>query len=161
MSKGTHFSSRNFYNMNAKGEQPRKKRKTIKPNWIYSEKSVGHDDINSLIEADEQKIPEMVFSDAIRRLTPILAKVENRHNGNIQELEEQRAVQKELLKQKKELQSQIDDLVQINDNDRETIIIHTKKIDESKAIAKEIKKIKKTLKPGQKIDIKRKKFIQK
>ena len=156
MSKNTHYSSRNFNKIAGnQDKQNRNKRKTIKPNWIYSEKSVCHDDINSLIEAEEEKIPEMVYSDAIRRLTTVLRKVENRHQLNVNELEEQKVIQKDLVRKKKELQKKIDDFVEINDNDRETIIIHTKKLDECKQVAREIKRMKKILKPGQKIDIKR------
>lgn len=125
----------------------KRKKKIIKPGWIYSEKSVSHDNINSLIEADEEKIPELVYSDAIRRLTSVLDKVEKRQEKNLSELKEVKDNQKSLIEEKKKLQKEIDEFVEINDNDRETIIEHTKRLDIAKETSIRIKKAKKTGKP--------------
>lgn len=100
-----------------------------------------------MIEADEDTIPELVYSDAIRRLTSVLNKVENRLEKNSEELKGQKSEIKRLQDLKKKYQIEVDELVEINDNDRETIIEHTKRLDIAKETSMRIKKAKKTGKP--------------
>ena len=133
-----------------------KKSSVVKPDWIYGEKAVSHEDINNLVEADETIIPEMVYSDAIRRLKTVLEKVEGRKDNNLKDLQSLAEKKKMLMSQKKALQSEIDEIVQVNDEDRETIIQNTKMLDKVKVTAEQVRRAKKKAKPGEKLNIKSK-----
>jgi len=120
-------------------------------NWVYSGRRVGHNEINSLLLADENMISEVMFSDAIRKLGTDLLDVENKASKNKQLLREQQSMLNELKNQEKNIQQEIDEMVQINDIDRETIIIQTEKLEEAKKSAVKLKKAIKALKHGEKL----------
>ena len=128
-------------------------------NWVYSEGRVCYEDINSLLNADESRIPEVMFSDAVRRLAMDLQKVEHQNSKNSQLLREHKQMLKELNNQKGLLGQEIQEYVEINDNDRDDIIRNTKKLEDARLGADEICKRKKKLKPGEKLNWKSKKFI--
>lgn len=73
-----------------------------------------------------------------------MTKVENRQEKNLSELKERKNFFKKLSDEGKKLQLEIDEFVEINDNDRDTIIEHTKRLDVAKETAGRIKKAKKT-----------------
>lgn len=66
-------------------------------------------------------------------------------------LEEQKTNQKSLLASKNSLQQELNDLVSINDTDREQIIKQTKEIDKIKIKAKKFEQARANLKPGEQL----------
>lgn len=93
----------------------------------------------------------MLFSDAIRRLLPVLYKVEKREEENKVRLLNQKRSQTQLSKEKKALMGKTEELLLVSDRDRDAIIENTKKIDVLKVEARKLQKKKKNLKPGQKL----------
>lgn len=90
---------------------------------------VNNDYINKLLEVPDAFLSSDSYSQALDRVVFQLKQSDAKKNKNIEELIEHKEASKELQSKNKELQTNVDDLVTINDNDRETIIVQTKQID--------------------------------
>ena len=132
-------------------------RKNVAPtqsqfDWIYGEGPITHDGINQFLEFDSGTISHEAYVEAAKRLYATIEVSEQRSDHNHDQLNQQRITQKQLLGAKKALQKEINELVSINDDDRETIIQQTKQLDTVKAQAKKMKKAMANSKPGEEVE---------
>lgn len=121
------------------------------PGWVTGDKTITNESINQLLEIPESQLSRQILYQASEKLLSSVQASEIKKSQNQYALLEQKAAQKEISDKNKSIQSQVDDMIAINDNDRETIIQQTKQLDSLRSKAKQLANAHANLKPGEQV----------
>lgn len=114
---------------------------------------VSNDHINRILDADDNDLTPEIYAQTLQDLKNAIENVSIKKEENKEKLEHETEVKNNLDQQKKLLEERIEEVVLINDQDRELILKQTKEMDRLRNHYKKTIDIVKSRKPGSKIKL--------
>ena len=145
----------NFLEQGFKGFDENSRAESQESNNSIQSMSISHKKLNKLLKGDEKDggVSPEAYQEALQILKDNIESTKVKKEESKKKLQRKKKEKKELEEYNKEWDQRIEDLVMINDNDRETILNLTKEMDRLKNHQKVVRNKLKNKKPGTKIEI--------